>query len=434
MLRHRWAVVVAVGTVLAVSAACTPPDQGPPSHPSWTPTVLAASTAPGDEYELPLTATTEEWWAVVEQRPTTGFDASSTLLLFPRTAPHGAPVATPTQEISLPPAVGGLAMSENVLAVRHRTVLGALDQVDLYRRDGATNSWVFAATVPRGLDLTRLFTMDVSDHALVIGDRPDPFTPGDGSVLVVPIELTPTALTADVFGAQLLAPDPSWSESDRAGFGRVVATEGDTLAVSSATDHVRIFRHVGGSWAVDATLTSPRAPAFDGRFGRALDVDTGTGTARLLLGDSGGFGGFGGSQPQPGRAVLHERGAFGWNVVHQFDPRPENALGGFGFGNEVALDGELAAVGYHWVQVPGAGGTGIVDDYRVDLYHLGPTVTLEAELSALEARGGPIAGQTNAAAVGLRLAGTHLVAVGYDGLGLGGSHEYAISWDRQFFT
>src|SRR5690606_33638363 len=98
--------------------------------------------------------------------------------------------------------------------------------------------------------------------------------------------------------------------------------------------------------------------------------------------------------------------------------------------SEVALDGELAAVGFHWVQVPGAGGSGLVDDYRVDLYRLGPPVTLEAELSALEARGGPLPGELTAGAFELRLAGTHLAAVGYDGLGLGGSHEYAISWDR----
>ena len=427
-MRRRRGVVVALSAMLLLAAGCVP--DPPTPSPSWTPTVLAASTAPGDEYELPLVATTDDWWAVVEQRPVTGFDATSTLLLFPRSGADGAPAGTPAQTIPLPPHVGGLAMSEHVLAVRHRNVLAGLDLVDLYRRDVPSDSWVFAATVPRGLDMARLFTMDVSDQALVIGDRPDPLTLGDGSVIVVPIVVTPTSLSADVFSAQVLAPEPTWGESDRAGFGRALAIEGDTLAVSAGHDHVRIYRSVGSSWSVDATLTSPRAPAFDGRFGRSLDVDTETGEARLLLGDAGGFGGFGGGQPQPGRAELHVRGATGWSVVHQFDPRPGNALSGFGYGSEVALDGELAAIGYHWVQVPGAGGAGLVDDYRVDLYRLGPPVTLEAELSALAARGGPLEGETTAAAVGLRLVGTHLTAVGYDGLALAGSHEYAISWDR----
>ncbi len=425
---RRGGVTAAIAAVLVLAAGCVP--DPPTPSPSWTPTVLAASTSPGDEYELPLVATSDDWWAVIEQRPATGYDATSTLVLHPRTGPDGAPSATPAQTIPLPPHVGGLAMSDHVLAVRHRNVLAALDLVDLYRLDAATGSWVFGATVPRALDLSRLFTMDVSDQALVIGDRPDPLTPGDGSVLVVPVEVTATSLSANVFAAQVLAPEASWGESDRAGFGRVVTTEGDTLAVSSGTDHVRIYRWTGATWAIDTTLTSPRAPASDGRFGRSLDVDTDAGEARLLLGDAGGFGGFGGGQPQPGRAVLYGRGASGWGVVVQFDPRPGNALGGFGYGSEVALDGPLAAVGYHWVQVPGAGGAGLVDDYRVDLYRLGPTATLEAELSALEARGGPLPEQTNAAAVGLRLSGTHLAAVGYDGLGAAGNHEYAISWDR----
>ena len=425
-MRGRF--VAVAGVLVMALGACGPPPPGP-TAPVWTPTVLGWSTAAGSSYDRPLAATSATWWAVVEQRPTYGPNATSTLLLFPRTGTDGAPTASPAQTIALPPGVAGLAISDHVVAVRYRNTLAALDEVDLYRLDVATGTWVYGATVPRGLNNNRLIVLAVTDEALVIGDSAAPGTSGDGEAVVVPLTLTATGLTAGWLSAQGLAPDPGWTSSDRLGFGRVVAVQGDVLAVSSGNDHVRVYRRVAGTWTSDLTLTNPAAPASDTRFGRSLAVDTSTGSARLLMGVQGGITGIGGTI-LPGRAELWERSAAGtWSNTSVITPRPGNAYNGLGFGVEVALEGTTAVIGYDWQQVPAVGGSGTVDDDRLEIYRLTPTPTFEDELSPLSVTGGAVAGQTAAIGVGTTLRGSHVSTVVWSSIS-GVLHLSAVSFDR----
>lgn len=419
------ALVAALGLVLG---ACAP---GPaPVTPTWPATVQSWSSSPTDPYDVVLTGTSTQWWATVEHRPAGGPTASATLRLYPRSGPGGAPAATPTQSIPVADGTSVLAMSENVLALRSRNPLANLDVVDLYRRDGATGLWTYGATVPRGLDPTRIVTLSVSDTELVIGDSTTTsLGTGDGRVIVVPLTVTPTSLTAAWLSSQVLVPEPTWTDTDRLGFGRAVAVEGDTLIVSGGSDHVRIHRRVGGVWTTETTLTDPRAPVTDGRFGRSVAVDVTGATARVLVGRTGGFSGFFGPL-EPGQVDLYERGAGGWYLRSVIAPAGPDLLDALGVGNEVALDGNRAVVGYDVATVPGAGGSGTTDDYRLSVYRIGTGVTLETTLSFLDAAGGPRPGQTQTAPLWVDLAGSHVTAVSVDSLS-SGSRFSAVSFDRQ---
>jgi len=424
-MRRPWAMTLVA--LVVVAAGCAPAPA--PVPPTWTPTVLGWSTVAGASVDRPLAATSAAWWAVIEQRPTYGPGASSTLLLFRRTGPDGAPAATPAQSIALPSGVAGLALSDHVLAVRYRNALAVLDIVDLYRLDAATDTWVYGASVPRGLDNNRSIVLGLTDEALVFGDSANPGTAGDGEVVVVPLTVTGSSLSAAWLSAQGLFPDADWTSSDRLGFGRVVAVRGDVLAVASGNDHVRVYRRVAGTWTSDLTLTNPSAPASDTRYGRSLAVDTTTGAARVLVGIQGGIAGIGGPLIG-GRAELWERSATGtWASNTLFTPRPGNAYGGLGFGVEVALEGTTAVIGYDWQQVPGAGGVGTVDDYRLEVYRLTPAPTFEAELSALSATGGPVEAMVSVAAVGTTLRGSHVSFVAWISIA-GVLHLSSVSFDR----
>lgn len=107
------------------------------------------------------------------------------------------------------------------------------------------------------------------------------------------------------------------------------------------------FERVGESWALTDTLT-PDASEPETRFGAALDRDG----DRLAVGapdDANLFG-----RPA-GRVEYYERAGGVWTLRHLF--RPTETAPSMGYGEAVALAGELLAVG-----APGHSGT----DFRID--------------------------------------------------------------------
>ncbi len=432
---HRRSFLGAIAVIVALTGAtaCSPA----PTGPSWTPTLVGWSGTTGAFVERPLAATPAQWVAVIEMSPTTGPTATSTnLLLFPRTGVDGAPAATPSQTIALDDNVAGLSMSDHVIAVRSRSAIAGLDTVHLYGVDPATNVWSQSLGLPRGLDVNAVVVMDVTDTALVLGITPSPNSlSGVGAVLVYPLTVSSTtgAISGSFLTAASLSPDPAWTASDRAGFGRVVSIEHDWLAVSSGQDHVSVYhRTAPTTWVPDFVMTNPITPGNDGRFARSLSLDDDGATPRLLVGTQGGFSGFGGV-PTAGRAeLLTRRAVGGWDLTSTISPRDGSALGGFALGVEASLDGDRAVVGYYWAQLPGTGGFAGSDDYRLELWNFGATPSFEAELSVLAPYGGVAQpGQTQAVAVGARLAGSHVSAVSWDVFGSAvPTHFSALSWDR----
>jgi hypothetical protein len=286
--------------------------------------------------------------------------------------------------------------------------------------------------VPRGYDSQRLITLAVSDQALVIGDRPAPLgtSTANGSVVIIPLTISGASISWSFSNVVGETPDPAWTASDQLGFGRVVAVDGDWVAVSSGNDHAVVYRHAGATWTADLTVTNPNAPEADTRFATSLAVDNSDPAGpRALIGTQGGFSGIGGT-PTPGRAELWAKGSGGWTNTFTFTPRPGNALSGLGEGVAVGLDGNRAVIGYYWAQITGAGGQGAVDDYRLEVWNLGPTPTFEAELSTVSAEGGPQAGQTASLPSGVSLAGSHVATVAWDGFSGGVTHYAAVSFDR----
>ena len=233
--KRRRAVLLAAVVAALLGAACGPPDPPPVG---WETTSRLHVGAP-NPIERPLTATNSQWWAVVDMAPSVPGDA--TLHLFARTGADGAPEPTPSQSIPLGAGIAGLAMSDHVLAVDHHNALANLRTVDLYELDTATGTWSLGSTVPRGYDPTRLIDLDVTDTQLVIGDSSAPGGSVDGTVVVVPISLAGPGITWSFGSVTALGPDPSWTSTDRLGFGRRVAVEGDALAVSGGADHVRFY-------------------------------------------------------------------------------------------------------------------------------------------------------------------------------------------------
>ena len=356
----------------------------------------------------------------------------ATLHLFARTGADGAPEPTPSQSIPLGAGIAGLAMSDHVLAVDHHNALANLRTVDLYELDTATGTWALGSTVPRGYDATRLIDLDVTDTQLVIGDSSAPGGSVDGTVVVVPISLAGPGITWSFGSVTALGPDPSWTSTDRLGFGRRVAVEGDALAVSGGADHVRFYTWGGTSYAVATTLVNPEAPSTNGSFGESISVDTSTGQARALVGIKGEFSIFSPDPPTPGRVELWVRNGAVWNLQTTIPPRPGALFGGYAMGHEAALDGRWAVVGLHFVQVPASGGAGTVDDYRLEIYDLqSGSPTFVREISAVALTGGVVPDQVQVAPVGVDVVGSHIVFDVWNSISSSPTEFSAFSVDRR---
>jgi hypothetical protein len=433
--RTRIALVATVTALTVVAAACSP---SPPPPPAPAPATWAASSRPfaasPPDSDAPLTATSTRWWAVVEQRPG-AFSAatSSDLLLYRRLGSDGIPSPSPTQTVPLAAATADLVMDEGVLATRSVIPLAGLEVVSLYRLDGPSDSWVAAGSFLRGYDPTRTIRLSVSDTELAVGDSTTDPAGADGRVSVIPLALTPTSLTIDLAGAQLLQPDPAWSDLDRRGFGRAVDVEAGLVAVSGGADHVRLHRRTGTAYPVDLTLTNPAAPASGGSFGASVAVDRSTGADRLLVGTNGRFAGFFGPVV-PGSAELFERGPAGWFLRDVIAPASGDPADGLMWGALVALDGDRAVVGVRNVSVPDwpAPGSppGWINDQRLRIYTLSPAAALEAEISTTESTGIRI-GQVAAVPGSPQLAGTHLAFVSSTVFAGGISRWSAVTVDRR---
>jgi hypothetical protein len=139
------------------------------------------------------------------------------------------------------------------------------------------------------------------------------------------------------------ADEPAWAHV-HAFFGRAVAADGDRLAVGAigaddvAFDGgvVHLYAWSGDAWALTYRLRPP-SPAPMAHFGRALALQG----DRLLVGATL----FGTDTGREGRgsAWLFERGHAGW--VHVADWTLADEPGDHGFGEAVALAGDVAAVG-----------------------------------------------------------------------------------------
>ena len=285
--------------------------------------------------------------------------------------------------------------------------------------------------MPRGYDPTRLIDLDVTDTQLVIGDSGAPGGSVDGTVVVVPISLAGPGITWSFGSVTAVGPDPSWSSTDRLGFGRRVAVEGDALAVSGGSDHVRLYTWGGTSYAVATTLVNPDAPSLNGSFGESISVDTSTGQARALVGIKGDFSIFSPDPPTPGRVELWVRNGGVWSLEATIPARPAALFGGYATGHEAALDGRWAVVGLHFVQVPAAGGSGTVDDYRLEIYDLqsGPP-TFVREISPVALTGGVVPDQVQLAPVGVDVVGSHIVFDVWNSISSSPTQFSAFSVDR----
>lgn len=425
-MRHRVLIVVAFVAVLG--AACVPPPEDPPpTDPrGWVPTVRGWSTDPAAPYELPSSATTEDWWAVVRQQG--GWAGPATLELHRRDGAGGAPGAAPAFSFPLEHGAFNLAMSDHLVAVRARNPQGGQLPIELFEREGDT--WRPAATVLRPVPGGSTFAIDLTDDHLLVGEQGSwAGTLTDGRAAVVPIDRTGPGVT--IGAPTLLQPDPTWAPDARARFGAEVSIVGDLLAVSSEWDRLAIYRDTqGAGWALLDVLSGGN-PLADGNFARAIDLDRG-GAPRLAVGSAGGWN-FG--VPQPGRVEVYELTGSTWTVTHTIGPRSTSGLNGLGLGSEVELDGDLLAVSAHWasVQRPEQHGGGTVADMRVEIHDLAATPTFRDELSPYDAVGGIDAWPTASmvGGIGMELAGTHLVMTAYVGFGSDPAHYAAVSFDHR---
>lgn len=420
----RIAVAIGVAACCIALAACAP-SQPPHPPPSWVSTALRWDPAAG--VERVLSATSESWWAVIETMP--GLSGAATLQLYPRVGSDGAPAAAPSQSIPLGRVASDLAMSDHLLVVRMRNELAVLDEQRIFELDGEGTAgvWASAGLVPTAIDVQRAPNLDLTDDTLAVGRPGIPGSGLDGSVLIVPFDRSGPGITWSFATVQQLVPDPAWSVETRTGFGSQVALEGATLATTTGTDSVVTARRLGGAWSIDQVLVDPAGPGTG--FGRSLSVDESSGAPRVLIGVQGKLDGF---TPRPGRADLYQRGAGGWSFGRSISPRPGSFWGGFGLGYLVALDGDTAALGVHWLQPARPGGGGTVDDLRVELHRLSapPSASLVGEVPLLTLAGGPTDDLTSVGPMTLDLVGSHLsITAQYD---LDGPefHLFAVSVDR----
>jgi hypothetical protein len=411
------AVSAAVVALLAV--ACGPPPTPTPT-PTWQATVRSFDDPLGSERTL--TATSSTWWANVRA------DGSplgpATLQLHPRTGADDLPTELPTQEIALGEIAGDLAMSERLLAIRMRDTTNAVDEIRVFELDPATATWSFATAVEVPVEDGRVNEIDLSDDTLVIG-RPFTFGGGaDGEVRVVPLDRSGPGVTWSPASVQVFSPSPTLGDGDRAAYGRHVAVDGDTLAFG-AGERVVVLARSGGTWVPDAELLD--AAGTGTGFARHLAVDQVDGTGRVLVGVQGRFEL---GVPRPGQAQLFERSSGGWTLARTFQPDPTGALGGFGFGAQVALDGDRAAFAVHWVQRSPSGGA-VIDDYQIELRDLRPVGETVTTRSLLDLVGGVDAGWGNAGSFVLDLSGSHLAVSAYVQPQGGTSRFFTVSFDRR---
>ena len=416
----RRVLAVSIVVLGGVLAACVPPPTEP-SPPRWRATVQTWGTGPDGPVERPYTATSEDWWAVVEVVPDF---TSARLLLFPRTGPGGAPAAAPAHAFELPQGATDLAMDDHVLAVTPRQAVGDEFHVALFELDGG--AWSPAGTVPRPMDAQRNGTIAVTDSHLVLAERApgDPLE-ADGTVVVLPIDLSGPGISWSAGDVQTLFPDPTWPLNARTGFGTDLSIEGPLLAVGTDEDRVALYELTGAAWTLDEVLVSA-LPGSDASFGRALALDA-SGAARLAVGSSGGWV-FG--VPQAGRVEIYERGASGWTPTLTIGPRDGSGLNGLVMGSTVALDGDRLVQSGHWALVPGPTGNQVTD-LRVEVHDLSASPTFRTELSTLDALGGVAAlpTVTMIGAFDLDLAGDHLAMNVLASFGPDPTHHAAISYD-----
>lgn len=420
-VRRAWIVLAAFAGVLA---ACAPPgNTGSGGPATWTPTVRSWDEAAGTEQVLSATSAT--WWAVVETAG--GITGPATLLLYPRTGPDGAPAATPTQSIVLGRVASDLAMSDHLLVVRVRNDLAALDEQRIFELDGNGTSgvWSPAGLVPTAIDTAHAPNLDISEDTLAIGRPGTTGSGADGSVLLVPLDTAGPGVTWSFSTVQQLLPDPAWSPDARIGFGGQVDVEGGVVATTTGAGMVVTAARTSGTWAIDDTLVDPAGLTTG--LGRSLSLDTSGTAPRLLIGVQGKLDGW---TPRPGRADLFERSSTGWTLLRSFSPRPGSVMGGFGLGFAVALDGDTAAIGVHWLQPARPGGGGTTDDLRVELHELSSTPTFVQEVPLMDLVGGARPDLVGVAPMTLSLVGAHLAITGQYDLDGPPFHLFAVSVDR----
>lgn len=417
-MRRRVVGLVGALVLGAVLGACIPPPEDPPR--SWRSTVQTWGSDADGPYERPYTATTADWWAVIEVPPDF---STATLLLYPRTGPGGSPAAAPTQSFDLPEGAVDLAMDDHVIAVAPRRNVGAEYHVALFELDGG--AWADAGVVPRPFASQRNGTVAVTDSHLVIAERgPGEPLEADGTVAVLPIDRSGPGISWSPSDVQTLTPDPSWPIGARNGFGTDLSIEGGRLAVGTDEDRIALYQLEGATWTLDQVLVSA-LPGSDATFGRSIALDA-SGAARLAVGSSGGWV-FG--VPQAGRVEIYEREPSGWAVTTTIGPRDGSGLNGLSMGSTVALDGDRLVQSGHWAIV--AGPDGQVTDLRLEVHDLARTPTFRTELSTLDALGGvaALANVTMIGSVDLDLEGDHLATNVFASFGLDPSHYASISYD-----
>jgi len=134
-------------------------------------------------------------------------------------------------------------------------------------------------------------------------------------------------------------------------FGRALAVDGDTLAISAesrdvaglqAVGDVTIFKKsaTGAPWQVQATLAPPTATEA-ARFGVAVALagDVLVVGSPQVQTDSG--------PPQRGRAYIYQRSGSSWTLVKTLDPLDQTNQGNFGFSVDVA--GDTVVIGAPYV-------------------------------------------------------------------------------------
>ena len=414
---RRWVALSSAIALGALLSACIPPPQDPP--PSWRATVQTWGSDAEGPFERPFTATTQDWWAVIEVPPDF---SSATLLLFPRTGPGGAPAATPAHTFQLPEGAIDLAMDDHVIAVTPRRGVGTDFEVALFELEGG--AWSAAGVVPRPLAAQRNGTVAVTDSHLVLAERSAGTPPSDGQVVVLPIDRSGPGISWSAGDLQTLTPDPTWPELARTGFGTDLSIEDELLAIGTDEDRIAVYELSGAAWTIDQVLVS-ELPGSDATFGRAVALDA-SGGARMAVGSSGGWV-FG--VPQAGRVEIYERTAAGWTPTHTIGPRDGSGLNGLVMGSTVALDGDRLVQSGHWALVSGPNGQ--VTDLRIEVHDLGATPTFRTELSTLDALGG-VAALPNLSMIGsadLDLAGGHLAANVWASFGSDPSHYASLSFD-----
>ena len=145
--------------------------------------------------------------------------------------------------------------------------------------------------------------------------RPVPALAAAALTFIMALPPTPrTGLAAQGFGGSLAISD-----------GHVLIGEPSNMQLPGV---VYVYGHVGGGWSETARLSLAAAPAPPDGFGRSLAADGGL----VLVG-----------APTLGAAVIYRRDAQGeWRETGRL--APEGSGEEAGFGNAVALDGDVAVV------------------------------------------------------------------------------------------